>query len=113
MFDMISIIQVGVGHSYLELMCYFEFSHFTELNNIYLTLGNIVSLLGYLDILHLLDEAAKQDSIILSQSIENILGYCDVTTAPASAKLNDIIHLLNERNMMGTYNDRKTMKSFV
>jgi CBS-domain-containing membrane protein len=63
--------------------------------------GNLVSILGYLDVVHLLDQAAKQHPHLFSETIEQMcIGqFVDVLTAPRTAMLCDVLSVLAERNI--------------
>lgn len=65
--------------------------------------GNLVSLLGFLDIVHLLNQAGKQHREIFSITLQdsNIGTYRDVLTAPKTAKLTDVLDALEQRNVSG------------
>ena len=62
--------------------------------------GNLVSILGYLDVVHLLDQAAKQHPHLFAETIEQMrIGqFTDVLTAPRSALLCEVLTTLHERN---------------
>jgi 5'-AMP-activated protein kinase regulatory gamma subunit len=63
--------------------------------------GNLVSVLGYLDIVHLMDQAAKQNPHLFAETIENLCvnSFVDVVTAPRTAMLCDVLMVLAERNI--------------
>lgn len=65
--------------------------------------GNLVSILGFLDIVHLLSQAAAQYPNLFALTIEqtNIGTYQNVVTAPKSAKLHEVLDLLAAKNMSG------------
>lgn len=62
--------------------------------------GNLVSVLGYLDIINLLDTAARQFPELFTASIgEANIGTYRVVTAPDSANLVDVLKALEERKI--------------
>lgn len=63
--------------------------------------GNIVSVLGYLDIAHLLNEAAKQHPHSFPHTVDQVGNFVDVVTAPRSAKLADVVAVIEQRNLIG------------
>ena len=65
--------------------------------------GSLISILGYLDIVHLLDLAAKQHPSLFSESIEQMrIGtFSNVITAPHTAPLADVLAALEDRNLSG------------
>jgi CBS domain-containing protein len=65
--------------------------------------GNLVAVLGYLDLVHLLHEAAKQYPQFFSSSLLQLgIGtYEDLVTAPQTMLLFDVIELLEARNISG------------
>jgi CBS domain-containing protein len=64
--------------------------------------GNLVGILGYLDVVHLLDQAAKQHPHLFSETIEamRIGQFNDVLTAPRTALLHEVLTVLAERNIV-------------
>lgn len=62
--------------------------------------GNIVSVLGYLDVLHLFDEAAVQQPQLFSQTIDHVGSFSEVMTAPINSKLVDILKVMESRNIV-------------
>jgi CBS domain-containing protein len=63
--------------------------------------GSLVSLLGYLDLGHLLDEAAKQHPQLFNQTVEAICKDTEGSiTAPRSANLAMVLGAMEERNMI-------------
>lgn len=65
--------------------------------------GNLVSILGYLDLVHLLHEASRQYPQFFSATIQQLgIGtFTDVVTAPHTALLFDVIELIEDRNLSG------------
>jgi 5'-AMP-activated protein kinase regulatory gamma subunit len=65
--------------------------------------GNLVSILSYLDLVHLLHEAAKQYPHFFSSTLRQMgIGtFENVVSAPQSALLFDVIEVLEERNISG------------
>jgi CBS domain containing-hemolysin-like protein len=66
--------------------------------------GSLVSVLGYLDLGHLLDEAAKQHPRLFGQTVEMICNDRNKReepqiTAPRSANLAMVLEAMEERNM--------------
>ena len=63
--------------------------------------GNIVSVLGYLDIMNLLGEAATQHPQLFAQTVDRVGNFTDVVTAPKYSKLVDVLKVIEERNLIG------------
>lgn len=65
--------------------------------------GNLVSILGYLDIVHMLNQAALQHPNLFALTIEqaNIGTFGSVVTAPKTAKLYEVLDTLESKNMSG------------
>lgn len=62
--------------------------------------GNLVAILGYLDLVNLLNTAAQQFPHLFSQTIEETgLGTYRVVTAPQHALLADVLNILEERGI--------------
>ena len=68
--------------------------------------GNIVSILGYFDILNLLQIAVQQQPQLFIHSVQDILNEqnrnnsnSSLITAPRTAKLNDVIQAMTDRNL--------------
>jgi CBS domain-containing protein len=63
--------------------------------------GTLVSILGYLDIVHLMDQAAKQHPHLFAETIELLCvnSFVDVVTAPRTAMLCDVLTVLSDRNI--------------
>jgi len=65
--------------------------------------GNLVSILGFLDIVHLLNQASQQFPNLFAQTLQeaNIGTFHNIITAPKSAKLCDVLDVLEQKNMSG------------
>ena len=65
--------------------------------------GSLVSILGYLDIVHLLNQAAQQHPNLFALTIAqtNIGTFSTVVSAPKTAKLFEVLDTLESKNMSG------------
>jgi len=63
--------------------------------------GNLVSILGYLDIVHLLDQAAAQHPHLFSATLEQLrIGtYTNIMTAPKHAKICEVLDALESQQI--------------
>ena len=62
--------------------------------------GNLVAILGYLDLVNLLNTAASQFPHLFSSTIEELgVGTYRVITAPQSALLADVLNILEDRRI--------------
>lgn len=65
--------------------------------------GNLVSILGFLDVVQLLNQAAMQHPNLFARTIKeaNIGTFHNVLTAPKTAKLWEVLDVLEQRNLSG------------
>ena len=62
--------------------------------------GNLVSVLGYIDIINLLQVACKQQPQLFHFTIQNLLKPDSTTTVFASAKLADVLRMITDRGLV-------------
>lgn len=65
--------------------------------------GNLVSILGFLDVVQLLTQAAAQYPNLFSRSVRdaNIGTFQNIVTAPKSARLWEVLDVLEQKNLSG------------
>ncbi|KAJ1432065.1 hypothetical protein B484DRAFT_447999 [Ochromonadaceae sp. CCMP2298] len=65
--------------------------------------GNLVSILGFLDVVHLLNQASERFPNLFARTIQEaqIGTFQNIITAPKSAKLCEVLDVLEQRNMSG------------
>eukprot|EP01038_Epipyxis_sp_PR26KG_P005121 gene5121-7134_t len=63
--------------------------------------GHLVSILGYLDIIHLLDQAAKQHPNLFGMSIQQcgVGTFQNIVTAPKHARLYEVLDAMEQRKI--------------
>jgi 5'-AMP-activated protein kinase, regulatory gamma subunit len=65
--------------------------------------GNLVSILGFLDVVHLLGQAAQQCPALFAKTVKdaNIGTFSNIVTAPKTARLCDVLDVIELKNLSG------------
>ena len=96
----------------IQMMCYyFNRTQYDYVPVVNPDDGSLLSVLGYLDILHLLDEAAKQHPEYFEMSLESMrvpVESSGVVTAPATTQVVDVLGMGDKSSTIGGGGGSKT-----